>query len=181
MEKSKKLTLLVVALLLAISVPLAMPAVRASPPITWSTARSYMYKGNLIYVVAKGGNLYGEVDIYKYYYSSGRWVGGLVGFFTVQGSMSWWNGPKLTATAYMCSNGFCYPVKSWESQSINLLEMYVRQYLQSFFAAACYYTNCFSLVNYVGSLIAPYTGSLILGSLAGVSFTTILYLALPLM
>lgn len=158
-----------------------MPAVRASPAITWSTSRTYSYNGNLIYVVAKGGNLYGEVDIYRYYYASGRWLGGLVGYFTLQGSVTWWGSPKLTATAYMCSNGFCYPVKSWESQTLSVLEMYVRQYLQSFFATACYYTNCLSLANYVSGLIAPYTGSLVLGSLTGVSFMTILYLALPLM
>jgi len=180
MEKTKILGLLAVALLSLMLIPSVMPAAHASPAITWSTSESYSSNGNLIYIVAKGGNLYLEVDIYKYSYRSGGWYGGLIGYFTVQGSTTWYGSAKVTATAYLCSSGYCYPVRTWES-SVNIIVTYLRQYLQNFFATACSYTNCWSLVGYVRSLIAPYTMTNVLGTIGGVSFIYLAYMALPLL
>jgi hypothetical protein len=180
MEKIKKLGLLTISLLFIALVPLAMPAAHASPPITWSISRSYYNNGNLIYIVFKVGNLYAEADIYKYYYTSSGWRGGLAGYFTVQGSITWYQSAKVTATAYLCTNGYCYPVKTWESSSVNPLEVYLRQYLQNFFATMCYYTNCWSLVSYVQSLIAPYISSGAFGYILGVPFIYFVYMAASL-
>jgi hypothetical protein len=180
MEKHTKMGLLTIFLSLMTLAPIAMPSAHASPPITWSTSKSFYSNGNLVYIVFKGNpNLYGELDIYRYYYASSGWQGGLVGYFAVSGTITAPLTAKLTATAYLCSNNFCYPVKTWES-SINLLEAYLKQYLQSFFLAMCYYTNCFSLVSYVQSVIAPYIFSGYLGYLWTIPFIYVIYAAVAL-
>lgn len=175
MQKNIKLGLLAISLLCVVSVPLAMPAAHASPPITLVTSKSFYINGNLINIVVYGGNLYAQVNLYKYSYISGGWRGGLVGYFTIQCSVTWYGTAKATVTAYQCTNGYCYPVKTWDLGSVNLLETYIRQYLQGFFAALYYGT---SLVSYVQSVIAPYIWSATLGSMLGVYFTYFLYIAI---
>lgn len=172
--------LLAIALLSIVAIAILAPTVKASPAITWSVSKSYYSNGNLIYIVIKGGNLYAEVDIYRYYYTSSGWRGGLAGYFTVQGSINWYGSAKVTATAYLCSNGYCYPVKTWDSSSPSLMASYLRQYLQNFFATMCYFTNCWALSSYVQSIIAPYILYGGPGYILGVTFTYLMYMAVTL-
>jgi hypothetical protein len=171
--------LLVAAMLSLVLVSSLVMTASASPPITWSILRTYSYNGNQILIVAKGGYLYIEVDIYKYVYTASGWFWRLISYFTVQASTTWYGTAKVTASAYLCYNGYCYPVKTWES-SVNAIVTYLQQYLQNFFAAMCSYTNCWSLATYVRSLLAPYTMSNFLGVIGGISFIYLVYSAVPL-